>query len=125
MLLFLASNLSAGLSLGSCAEHMKGKRAAGRVCCESVGGREPCCLPSLCYVACQGSIFAHMYVYMHMHMCVPVCQHPELLLQPSTMSSRYHQRLTMLCFKMQTCGGGQAAEGVQGSVALCFVASLT
>lgn len=92
MLLCLASNLSSGLSLGSCAEHMKGKRAAGRVCCERVGGRELCCLFSLCSAACQGSISAHMCVYMHVNVCVPVCQHPELLLQPSTMSSRHHQR---------------------------------
>lgn len=124
MLLCHASSLSSGLSLGSCAEHMKGKRAADKVCCERVGGRKTY-LPSLPVPPAW---------VVRVHACVPVsarlpacanaqgcffCQTP---CPAVTMFKR--QRRVMLCFKIQASGECQAAETVQGSVALRFSAPL-
>lgn len=82
--------------------------------------------------ACEGSACA--CVRTRVHACVPVsarlparanaqgcffCQTPHPAL---TVFKR--QRRVMPCFKMQTSGERQAAEMVQGSVALCFNAPL-
>lgn len=107
MLLCQASNLSSGWSLGSCAEHMKGKRAAGKVCCERVGGIKTC-LPAFLRSAGEGGACARLYTRVRLSARLPArantqgrffCQTPHPAV---TVFKR--QRGVMLCFTTQTSG---------------------
>lgn len=72
-----AANLSSGWSLGSCAEHCKGKRAAGRACCARVGEgkrRKTGLAPSHAQTAARVCVLLIcVFMFVHVCLCLYMC----------------------------------------------------
>lgn len=122
-----AANLSSGWSLGSCAEHSRGKRAAGRVCWERVGRGKTGLAPSLCSDCCQG-LCVHVCPRVFLCgncPCSPVSRSPghfPCQTQPPAASLFKRQRQVMLCCKMPTvrrAPGSRDSSGMVSGLSCC------